>query len=265
MHHIFVNPKNVDIENKLIIISKTFDIENYNHLANSLRIKLKENILCSVLQFISSFDYKCSVESIDKDSIALKIEEEIKSKELGININLYQGFTKSDKFEYIIEKAVELGVHKIIPVNNEYSIVKYSESDKKLETKINRFNKIAKSAAEQSKRHIIPKVSNPIDFVQLSKLKNGVNSYNILFYENANGICETKKIIFEIKNKIINLSDEKCEINVIIGPEGGFSESEINIAKDSLFYILSLGDRILRTETASLTALSILMYEFDDV
>ena len=123
---------------------------------------------------------------------------------------------------------------------------------------------IRKSAAEQSKRHIIPKVNEPVKFDELMKmLRDNVNedslSYSLLFYENAMGIADTKNVLKEIKQ---NMSGNKVEnVNVIIGPEGGFSEREIEVARNIGIYILSLGDRILRTETAAVTALSILMYE----
>ena len=263
MHHIFVDIKNIDIKSKHILINKSNDLENYNHLVNSLRVKQNETVLCSVVPFISSFDYKCHVEGIDRDTISLIIDEEVGNRELDVNINLYQGLIKSDKFEFVIEKAVELGINEIIPVNTEYSIIKYKSNDKKVDTKIARFNKIAKSAAEQSKRHIIPAIKAPIEFDDLIKLDDRNNTYNLLFYENANGITETKNAISKIKNEIIKNDNIKYNINVVIGPEGGFSNNEVSLVKNANFMILSLGERILRVETASITALSILMYEFD--
>ena len=180
MHHIFVDKKETSLDDKLIIIDNNSDYENYNHLVNSLRIKEGEFVLCSLNPFISSFDYKTKVISIDKNEVRLGIEEETKANELDVEINLYQGLCKSDKFEFIIEKAVELGVHRIIPIDTEYTVVKLDQNEKKLNAKLDRFNKIAKSAAEQSKRHYIPEVLRPLSF---DKIKNFDlnNFYNILF------------------------------------------------------------------------------------
>lgn len=256
MHHIFVNENNVDLAGKTIKLSK--DDETFNHLVKSLRINEREKVLCSVVPFMSSFDYLCEVANVDSENVILTIIEETDARELPVTINLYQGISKSDKLEFIIEKAVELGVSTITPLSTEYCIAKIDE--KKSDKKIDRFNKIAKSAAEQSKRHIIPKVNEPMEFDDLVNAA-GTNdlTYNILFYENASGILETKKVIQDIKQKIVGNKD--IAINVIIGPEGGFSKKEIETARDKGFSILSLGDRILRTETAAVTALSILMYE----
>lgn len=255
MHHIFVDKKEASLDDKLIIIDNNSDYENYNHLVNSLRIKEGEFVLCSLNPFISSFDYKTKVISIDKNEVRLGIEEETKANELDVEINLYQGLCKSDKFEFIIEKAVELGVHRIIPIDTEYTVVKLDQNEKKLNAKLDRFNKIAKSAAEQSKRHYIPEVLKPLSFNQLENMDLN-NFYNVLFYENAKSIDETRSCIKTIK-------DNKKPVNIFIGPEGGFSDKEIEKVQKLDFKILTLGKRILRTETAAVTALSILMYEFE--
>lgn len=256
MHHIFVNENIVDLAGKMIRLSK--DDEAFNHLVKSLRINEKEKVLCSLVPFESSFDYLCEVSNVDSENVILTILEEMAARELPVAINLYQGISKSDKLEFIIEKAVELGASTITPLSTEYCIAKIDE--KKSDKKIDRFNKIAKSAAEQSKRHIIPKVNEPMEFDDLvNAAATNDLTYNLLFYENASGIIETTKVIQDIKQKMAGNKD--IVINVIIGPEGGFSKKEIEMAKDKGFSILSLGDRILRTETAAVTALSILMYE----
>ncbi len=263
MHHIFVDKNLVDLDNKTIKVLKNADPDNFNHLAKSLRVNVGEKVLCSLDDFESSFDYLCDVTRVDADSVEMAIVENTKAKELPVNINLYQGITKSDKLEFIIEKSVELGVHSIVPLESEYCIAKIKED--KSEKKLDRYNKISKSAAEQSKRHIVPKVLQPITFDEFVKMVdiNDKNTYNLLFYENAAGIKGTKDLIDEIRKVVANVKNEKLAINVIIGPEGGFSESEINKAKSVGINILSLGERILRTETAAVTALSILMYEFN--
>lgn len=268
MHHIFIEENEIDLSNKVIEIDS--GNENYNHLVKSLRVEKGEDVLCSVNGFIHPFDYKARVKDIDGESICLSIEENVDANELPIKINLYQGITKFDKIEFIIEKAVELGVYSICPVASEYCVAKIE--DKKTDKKIDRFNKISKAAAEQSKRHIIPKVNEPISFKQMIEnvktLKcddngNAIETYNLLFYENASGIAETKEKVLEIVKSLTDKKINTIEVNVIIGPEGGFSEKEISLARESGFDILSLGDRILRTETAAITAMSILVYEFN--
>ena len=266
MHHIFINENEIDLSNKTIIVDG--NSENYNHLVKSLRVELGEMVLCSVVPFLDSFDYKAEVVDIGSTAIKMSVVERTTANELAIDINLYQGISKSDKLEFIIEKAVELGVKSITPIATEYCVAKIE--DKKVDKKTERYNKISKSAAEQSKRHIVPKVYEPIDYKTLIKnivskksddKGNAIEVNNFLFYENASGITYTKEKIAKIVKNLANKKSNKIEVNVIIGPEGGFSEKEIVLAKENGVDILSLGDRILRTETAAVTALSILMYE----
>lgn len=265
MHHIFVDENFIDISNSKITIEKDIDKENFNHLARVLRVKVGEQVLCSPVPFSFTFDYKGKVCDVTDDDILIDIIDKTKARELPVRINLYQGLPKSDKLEFIIEKVVELGAYSIIPVENEFSVAKME--GKKIVSKLERLNKISKSAAEQSKRNIIPEVKEPISFNDMiSKI---AESESILFYEDAMGIGKTKEYIENIKSKFENFKNKEdevlvsndSEINVIIGPEGGFSEKEIEKAREAGVEILSLGDRILRTETAAITALSILMYE----
>ena len=258
MHHIFVNENIVDLTNKSIVLTAESDEETFNHLVKSLRIRDGEKVLCSLMPFTDSFDYLCEVVDVNGDKVIFKILEKMEARELPVSINLYQGISKADKLEFIVEKAVELGVNSITPLATEYCIAKID--DKKSDKKIDRLNKIAMSAAEQSKRHVIPEVKEPIEFTDLvNEVVLNDSTYNLLFYENAEGIKDTKKLINDIKQKMSSSND--VVINVVIGPEGGFSKKEIEMAKSKGFRILSLGERILRTETAAVTALSILMYE----
>ena len=254
MFHVFVDDNQINNQN--IIIAKNEDAENYNHLKNSVRIKINELILVSINGFKQSFDYLTKVISIDDEKIILDILEKSKSKELKYKINLYQGMPKSDKMEFIIEKAVELGVFSIIPVDMDFSISKFNDKNKS--SKILRYNKISKSASEQSKRSIIPEVRDNMNFSEMiMSIKN--DRFNIIFYENAEGIELTHKFLNDLKNNIV----ENENINIIIGPEGGFSDKEIELAKNNNVHILSLGERILRTETAAISSLSIFMYELE--
>ena len=250
MHHIFVK-KNQIIDNS-IIINNIEDIENFNHLKSSLRVNINENILVSVIDEL--INYNSIVKNISDREIILEIIEIAGNNELGYKINLYQGLVKLDKFEYIIEKAVELGVFTITPVEMKNSIVKLKND--KIEKKIERYNKISKSASEQSKRSIIPIVNNPISFRELIDLIKD-NDNNLLFYENEIDFDKTKSVISSIKDK------NKKIINIIIGPEGGFSKAEIDMALDFNINILTLGKRTLRTETASIVALSFLLYNLE--
>lgn len=262
MHHIFVNENLIDEVNGIILLTASEDKENFNHLVRVLRVGANEAVLCSPVPFNHSFDYKCKVKEISDHELSLLIVEKVKANELAVKINLYQGLPKSDKLEFIIEKAVELGAYSITPVEMEHSVAKMG---KKANDKLDRYNKIARSAAEQSKRNIIPEVREAVNFDEMIKKCAGscngqpVGENNLLFYEDAEGIGKTKEVISKIKEQV--LQNNAAEVNVIIGPEGGFSKEEIDKAKDFGFTILSLGDRILRTETAAVTALSILMYE----
>lgn len=249
MHHIFINENLIDEVNGFITFTEADDKEDFNHLVKVLRVELGEYLLCSPIPYNFSFDYKCKVIDVRKNVVMLAICEKTKANELPVKINLYQGLPKSDKLEFIVEKAVELGVYSITPVENEFSVVKME--GKKISAKIERLNKISKSAAEQSKRNIIPEVKNPLSFDEMLNKIKGTPS--ILFYENAQGINKTRKYIADLKTS--------KEVNIIIGPEGGFSDKEIEKAKDNGVEILSLGNRILRTETAAVAALSIFMYE----
>lgn len=249
MHHIFVSENFIDTISSKVIIDKGSDSENFDHLAKSLRINIGEIVLCSPVPYNMIFSYKCVVSALNEDKIDLDILGKLEANELKCKINLYQGLPKSDKMELIIEKAVELGVYSITAVEMTNSVAKINDkTDKKLE----RYQKIAKSAAEQSKRNIVPEIKKTIDFkTMLSSILEGKGD-SILFYENAAGIEETRRYLHNHTAGIIN---------VIIGPEGGFTNEEIEEARDRGISILSLGNRILRTETAAITALSLLMYE----
>lgn len=251
MHHIFLCEKNV-IDN-IVRFEKCDDIDEFNHLKNSLRVSIGEDVLVSIVDNKLNFDYFTKVISISDDEINFKIIDKKNTNELKYKINLYQGLPKYDKFEYIVEKSVELGVSSIIPVIMDNCVVKIK--NEKVDKKIERFNNISKSASIQSKRSIIPVVKNYISFDDmLNEIKS--DTYNFLFYENVKGIENTKDVL----NKMVDNINENDNINIIIGPEGGFSNMEINKTHNFNINILSLGNRILRTETASITALSIFMY-----
>ena len=191
---------------------------------------------------------------MEKDKIIAKIVDIIgTTSELPAKITLFQGLPKGDKVEYIIQKAVELGVYRIVLVDTKRTVVKLDE--KKASKKMERYNAIALSAAKQAKRSIIPKVEGVLSLKEA--LKDAQELDEILIpYENAEGISYAREVVKNLK--------EKESIGVFIGPEGGFAEEEVEKAKEQGAKCITLGKRILRTETAALTALSILMFELEE-
>lgn len=244
MYHFFVEEEQVNGENAYISGS------DVNHIVNVLRMKIGEELLISVK---GDWDYLCKIEEIENDRVNLKLLESMEQRELPIKLTLLQGIPKSDKLEMIIQKATELGVSEIIPVKTNRVVVKIDE--KKTQAKVNRWNAIAQSAAKQSKRSIIPKVLNP---QTLDNALEIVKDYGVklLPYENADGIKKTKDIL--------NSLDSKNNIAVFIGPEGGFEEAEVKKSTDSGFEVITLGKRILRTETAGLALLSNIMIRLEE-
>lgn len=244
MYHFFVEEEQVNGGNAYISGS------DVNHIVNVLRMKIGEELLISVK---GDWDYLCKIEEIENDRVNLKLLESMEQRELPIKLTLLQGIPKSDKLEMIIQKAIELGVSEIIPVKTNRVVVKIDE--KKTQAKVNRWNAIAQSAAKQSKRSIIPKVLNP---QTLDNALEIVKDYGVklLPYENADGIKKTKDIL--------NSLDSKNNIAVFIGPEGGFEEAEVKKSTDSGFEVITLGKRILRTETAGLALLSNIMIRLEE-
>ncbi len=244
MYHFFVEEEQVNGENAYISGS------DVNHIVNVLRMKIGEELLISVK---GDWDYLCKIEEIENDRVNLKLLESMEQRELPIKLTLLQGIPKSDKLEMIIQKAIELGVSNIIPVKTNRVVVKIDE--KKTQAKVNRWNAIAQSAAKQSKRSIIPKVLNPQTIDNALEI---VKDYGVklLPYENADGIKKTKDIL--------NSLDSKNNIAVFIGPEGGFEEAEVKKSTDSGFEVITLGKRILRTETAGLALLSNIMIRLEE-
>ena len=218
---------------------------DFNHIKNVLRLKESDQVLISH-DGISSL---CELLSFSENTVLFKIVvENYQDTALPIEIYLFQGLPKADKFELIIQKAVELGAHKIVPVQMKRSIVKIE--DKKKKDKVNRWQAISESSAKQSKRTSIPEICPIIDFKDaVTKAKDF--DLVLIPYENKLGMSETLSALKQIKSGM--------KVAVFIGPEGGFDESEIELAKENGAKIISLGKRILRTETASIATLSMLM------
>ncbi len=248
MYKFFVPEKQIN-ENEIYIVGT-----DVNHISNVLRLKLNDNIIISSKE--TGKTYISEIINFSKDSVICKIINlEDESVESNVNIDLYQGLPKSDKMEFIIQKTTELGVKSIFPVDMERCVVKI---DKKSELKkLERWQKISEVAAKQSKRDIIPKVENIIKIEDICK---NTSKYDIILlaYENEN----TKTIKDELRKLDKNI-DENINIGIIIGPEGGFSESEVNKLIEANAKCISLGKRILRTETAPIVMISDIIYEFE--
>ena len=219
--------------------------KDFNHIKNVLRMEKGEKFLVSV----SGVSHLCSLKEFTTDSVICEIiEENYLDTALPINIHLFQGLPKSDKLELIIQKAVELGVTEITPVEMARSIVKLEPKKKKDKTE--RWQAIAESSAKQSKRTIIPTVHEPITFKNAISVAKSTDLI-ILPFECANGMDALKSVLAEIK--------QGMTVSVFIGPEGGFDESEVQTAIDNGARLVSLGKRILRTETASILTVGALM------
>lgn len=220
---------------------------DYNHMRHVLRMRPGEQVLISTGD---EWEYTCSIERYEDDEAVLRVVDAQKpGKELPSRIYLFQCLPKNDKMETVIQKAVELGAYEVIPVASKRCVVKLDA--RRGAQKGARWNNIAESAAKQSKRMIVPQVRDIMSFGDaLARAKE--MDVRLLPYENAEGMNGTRKILSGI--------EPGQSVAVLIGPEGGFEESEVKQAEDAGFHVITLGKRILRTETAGMTVLSILMY-----
>lgn len=246
MYKFFVTEKQIEGDKAKIIG------EDVNHIANVLRLKKKDKIiLCNKDEGCS---YETEIVEVSKESITCNIvSKTLENVESNVNVDIYQGLPKMDKMEYIIQKATELGVKNIYPVTMARSIVKLD--DKTALKKVDRWNKIAEVAAKQSKRDFIPNIKNVIN---IENICQNAEKYDIILiaYENEK--------INTLKAELNKLNREKeLKIAVVIGPEGGIDEKEVKKLVDIGGKCITLGKRILRTETASLVILSNIIYEFE--
>jgi 16S rRNA (uracil1498-N3)-methyltransferase len=244
MHRFFVD-KN-QINNDIIEIEGT----DVRHIKDVLRLKPKEEIeICS-----HGITYICEIESILKDRIINKVIHRIEGRnEAPIDIILYQGLAKGSKMDLIIQKCTEIGVKEFFPLASYRSVVKINDI-KREQSKVARWNTIADEAAKQSKRDILPKVQNIISFDEMIEYLKEEKCI-IVPYEDERD-TNIKNALKEVQNKRINL---------IIGPEGGFEPMEIDKLKAIGAQIVTLGPRILRTETAGIVAATIILYELGDI
>ena len=241
MYKFFVEDN--QIENNEIKIMN----DDLKHISNVLRMRIGEEIL--ITNKNTAETYKCSIKEINKnEAVCTIIKKEENDTEPSIKVDIFQGIPKSDKMETIIQKSVELGVSKIFPVSMKNCVAKIKDDIKKQE----RWQKISEAAAKQSKRNIIPSIEKSVD---IKYLCSKIDEYDLVLvaYEN-----EDKKTIKDI------LKNNKVEkIAIVVGPEGGLTEKEVEELIKCGAKAVSLGKRILRTETAPIAMLSMIMYEYD--
>lgn len=244
MHHFFVTPAQVSGEKVYI------EGSDVNHICNVLRMKKGEKLQISDG---NNKKYVCQIDEITNEKVFLHIiEEKIGNTELPSKIYLFQGLPKSDKMELIVQKSVELGVYEIIPVSTKRAVVKLDA--KKARKKVERWNSIAEGGAKQSGRTVIPKVREVMTYKEALTYAKTLDIV-LVPYELADGMNKTKEIIGRI--------EKGQSIGIFIGPEGGFEKEEVEQAMETGAEPITLGKRILRTETAGLTILSILMYHLE--
>lgn len=245
MYQFFVEPG--QINDKRVVITGS----DVNHIKNVLRMKTGEEI--AVSNGMDGREYRCGILEIGDEQVVCElrfVKED--GLELPARVHLFQGIPKADKLELIIQKMVELGVYEIIPVETRRSVVKLDAGKAKQKTV--RWQAIAEAAAKQSKRRIIPVVREPVSFAQALKLAQPME-VKLIPYELAEGMEKTKELISSIP--------EGADVAVFIGPEGGFEESEVSGAVECGMVPVTLGKRILRTETAGFTVMAWIMYQLE--
>lgn len=245
MHQFFVEPWQIQ-GNRITITGA-----DVNHIKNVLRMKPGEEI--AVSNGSDGKEYRCGILSLEEEEIVCElrfVKED--GLELPSRIYLFQGLPKADKMELIIQKAVELGVYEIIPVGAKRCVVKLNE--KKEASKLTRWQEIARAAAKQSRRGIIPRVQRVMSFSEAVAYSRDIQ-VKMIPYELAEGMEKTREIIEGIR--------PGQDIAVFIGPEGGFDPEEITLAMKNQVEPVTLGRHILRTETAGMAVLSILMYHLE--
>lgn len=222
--------------------------EDVNHIANVLRLQKEDEITVCDKDEITS--YRTKITDINKEQVVCKIIEKVtETTESSVEVTIFQGLPKADKMEYIIQKATELGAKEIVPVAMKRCVVKLEGKDEV--KKIDRWQKIAEVAAKQSGRDRIPNVHKVMRFQEMKEIISEFDVF-IVAYEG-----EKQTTLRQVLKK------EYTKIGVVIGPEGGLESQEIEKLKECGAKIITLGNRILRTETASLAILSIIMYELE--
>lgn len=251
MHHFFVEPSR--ISDRSVVITG----EDVNHIRNVLRLKAGDEI--SVSNGVDGREYRCGIDEISDTQVVctLRFVKE-DGVELPVRVCLFQGLPKGDKMEFVIQKMVELGVCEIIPVAMKRCVVKLD--DKKAEAKRARWQGIAEAAAKQSRRGVVPRVREVMSYRQALEYAENMD-VRLVPYEmeelmdGASGMAGTRQVIDHI--------EPGQSVAVFIGPEGGFEEDEILSAVGCGMKPITLGRRILRTETAGMTVMAWIMYRLE--
>lgn len=247
MYRFFVEREQLETGNPVITG------EDFNHLCNVLRMKPGEEVLLSDGQ---DREYRCRIETLDlpnKQAELTILDVFGNTRELPAEIVLFQGYPKGDKMEWIIQKAVELGATAVVPVMMKRCVVKLDAS--KAKKKVERLQAVALSAAKQSKRGRIPKVKQVCSFAEACGQMSAYD-HILLPYENAEGM--------DASRRMVECAKGKKRIAVWIGPEGGFAPEEVEAIEAAGGHTITLGHRILRTETAGMTVLSLLMFLLEE-
>ena len=245
MHRFFAEPG--QIGEKEIVITGA----DVNHIRNVLRMRADEEVLIADGQ---GAEYRCKLTELGENEVRAQILWKLDGNaELASAVTLFQGLPKSDKMDLIVQKCVELGVSRIVPVSTKRAVVKLDA--KKEQTRLKRWNTISESAAKQSGRGVIPEVSGVMSF---GKALEEAKKLDVLLipYERAEHMAETRRVIGEIR--------PGQSVGILIGPEGGFEESEVEEAVAAGAKAITLGKRILRTETAGLAVLAMLSYLLEE-
>lgn len=240
MYQFFVEPEQINTNDKSVIIMGP----DVNHIKNVLRMRVGEEI--SVSNGQDGCEYRCGIVGFTEESVLCElrfVKED--GVELPVKVTLYQGLPKGDKMELIIQKAVELGVYEIVPVACKRCVVKLDA--RKAEAKLSRWQSIAEAAAKQSRRGIIPRICPVMSFDQAAEDAAG-KDVRLIPYELERGMERTREVLAALR--------PGQSVAVFIGPEGGFEESEIALAQEKGICPITLGRRILRTETAGMTVLA---------
>ena len=240
MHHFFISSEAVK-DGRITITGP-----DVNHIKNALRMRAGETLLITTS---AEEDFRCRILSIEEKQVEAEILSREESRELPMRFYLFQGLPKGEKMEWIIQKAVELGVYQVIPVATKNTVVKLDAKREK--AKLERWQAIAESAAKQSGRGRIPQVGKILGFQEALQWAASLDRAWIP-YEKEEGMEATRR-------ELAALSGEVTSVGIFIGPEGGFDEEEIRQAREAGIQPISLGKRILRTETAGLAILSLLM------
>lgn len=243
MLHLFADPS--DVQDELLTITGP----EVNHIRNVMRLKPGEEISVSIGG--DDKEYRYGIESYTEDSVLCRLRfVKDKEVELPVKVLLFQGLPKADKMDLIVQKAVELGAAEIIPVSMERCVVKLDAG--KAAKKTARWQTIAESAASQSRRSIIPRVLAPMSMKEAVEYAKEQTEVRVIPYELQEDDGSVKQYLESLK--------EGQSVSIFIGPEGGFAPGEVELAKEAGIRPISLGRRILRTETAGLAILSWLIY-----